>query len=313
MTLVIPINSDAQTSNVVTSPNTSFVKRRLRVVLTLADQVTYQGTNANTLTIEGLRIIVKTKYAGAVAPEATVEIYGMKQDDMNSLTMLAWKALSIKRNTIQIFALDAGAWFEVFHGNILDAVPDYEAAPDVPLRINAISLLFDKLAKANPTSYKGSVAAADVIGKLAGSINYTFENQGVTALISNPYYPGTVVDQMRAVATAADCDLFVDGTCVAISLRAQPRDLPTVVISPSTGLIGYPSIDNQGIRLSCLWVPGLRIGAPVRIVSDIPKANGDWRIYSLSFLLESERPDGQWFAEMGVNEFVRAAVSQDRG
>lgn len=310
MTLVVPITDSAK---LVDSPASSFVKRQLRVVLTLSNQVTYQGTDANTLTVEGLRIVAKTKYAGSVAPEATVEIYGMKQDDMNSLTMLAWKQLSIKRNTIQIFALDAGAWYEVFHGDILDCVPDYDAAPEVCLRLSAISLLFDKFAKANPTSYKGSVAAADVIEKLAGSINYTFENQGVTAQLSNPYLAGTVVDQMKAVAAAADCDLMVDGTCVAISLRAQPRDLPTVVIGPSTGLISYPSIDNQGIRLRSLWVPGLRIGAPVRVISDVPKANGDWRIYSLSFILESEKPDGQWFADMGVNEFVRASISQDRG
>lgn len=310
MTLVVNIPDGAR---FIDSPVDSLVKRRLRVVLTLANQVTYQGTNANVLTIEGLRTIVRTKYAGSVAPEASVEIYGMKQDDMNSLTMLAWKQLSIQRNTIQIFALDAGAWYEVFHGDILDSVPDYDSAPDVCLRLSAISLLFDSLAKANPTSYKGSVAAADVIEKLAGSINYTFENQGVTAQLSNPYYAGTVVDQIKTAAKAADCDLMIDGTCVAISLRAQPRDLPTVVISPSTGLVSYPTIDNQGIRLRSLWVPGFRIGAPVRVISDVPKANGDWRIYSLSFILESERPDGQWFADMGVNEFVRAAVSQDRG
>lgn len=310
MTLIIPISSSAKT---VESPITSFVKRRLRVVLTLGNQITYQGTNANTLTLEGMRIIFNGKYAGAIAPEAQVRIYGMRQEDMNSLTMLSWKKLNVSRNTIQVFALDAGSWYEVFHGDLLDCVPDYDEAPEVCLRVSAISLLFDKYVEAAPTSYKGSVAAADIIDKLATSINYTFENHGVTAQLTNQYLDGTVVDQIKSVAKAADCDLFIDGSCVTITARDRARELTPIVVSPSSGLVSYPTIDNQGIRCRSLWIPGLRIGSPITITSDVPKANGDWRIYSLTLTLESERPDGQWFADIGANEYTRSVLSMDVG
>lgn len=74
-----------------------------------------------------------------------------------------------------------------------------------------------------PTSVKGSVDVATLMGQLAQSMGYSFENNGVSVQLSNPYLPGTAIDQVKALARGAGIDLYVDDNVLAITPANTPR------------------------------------------------------------------------------------------
>lgn len=290
---------------------TSWARKRLRITFTLPDDITFQGTGKNTLTVEGLRVIADMRFTGgAVAPTAELQIFGMRQSDMNSLTMLRWRYQEIKRNFVEVSAFDGTQWTQVFKGTIVEASPDYSGAPDVALHVQGVALFFDKMQTAKPTNPQGGdVAVSDLMQAIAGNLNLHFENNGVTGTLSNPYYPNTLPEQAKAVAAAANIELYMDNDVLAICPKNQPRTSQGVtVISPETGMIGYPTIDAAGVQVRAHFLPELKFGASIEVRSAIPQANSTWRVYNLQHQLESERPDGQWFTLISASEFNRAPL-----
>lgn len=287
----------------------SFTKKRLRFTFTLSNSSLFEGTNSNTLVIEGLRAIVNVKSAGfPIAPTAQAQVFGVRESDMNALTMLAWKPLGLQRNTMKIEANNGDGWVAVFSGQIIESGPDYDGAPDACLRVQAVSLYYERLAPAPPSSYTGAVQVATIVEDFALAMGYVFENNDVQAVLQSPYIPNTLAEQLRTVCDQAGVDLYIDGDVIAITPKGQPRQGQQVELNAQSGLLGYPKIDKVGITLQCLYNPGLRFGGPVNVTSDVPKANGSWYIYALEHYLSVENPGGPWFSLLGCSEFGRTVV-----
>lgn len=287
-------------------------KKQLRVSFTLANGATFEGTDANTLIVTGLRCIVNVKAAGASAwTAASVQIFGMRQSDMNALTMLAWKSDAMQRNRMIVEANDGSGWRNVFSGTIFEAGPDYSAMPDVALHVQATALFLESLVPNAPTSYPNPADAATIVSNLAAAMGRVFENNGVDVTLPPMYLAFTYPEQLRKVAEAAGIDIYDDGEVLAICPRGQPRRTPEVRITSSSGLVAQPTIDAQGVQLQTLYNPAYRFGGPVTIAdTDIPRANGRWFIYALDHFLESERPGGAWFSSLSCSEFPGLSVAQ---
>jgi hypothetical protein len=112
--------------------------------------------------------------------------------------------------------------------------------------------------------------------------------------------PLTLAEQLRTVAQQAGIDVYTEGNVVAITPKGVPRNVPTWVLSPATGLVGYPTLDSRGyVQVRSVFNPAFRFGGPVRIEgSDLPRANGSWMIGVLSHQLESLDPGGSWFSDL---------------
>lgn len=288
----------------------SFTKKQLRATFELTNQETFDGAH-NALTIAGLRIVANLKYAGApLAPELSLQIFGMLQSDMNILTTLQYKPLAVNRNNVTLEANDGSGWSTVFSGQIITAGPDYAAAPDVVLRVHAITLYFEAINPAPPSSYTGQTDVAVIVQNIATTMGKTFENNGVQGVfLDSPYLPNTAAAQLKEVVEQAGIDLYIDGDTIAICPKGQPRAGTVVLLNAQSGLIGYPTIDNIGVHAACVFNTGLKFGGPVQIQSDVPKANGTWYIYALDHALESEKPGGMWTSQLGCSEFGRVVVT----
>lgn len=287
---------------------TSFTRKKIRLTITLANGSFSSG--GNTLTLEGLRVISDIEYAGGQASAtAQVRVYGMLQADMDQLTTLAWSVVAVARNTIRIDAGDdESGLFEAYYGNILNAWADYRSAPDVFMHIEAQSCFYDQVNAVAPSSYPGSADVSNIMSGLAKAMNLSFENNGVTVQLSNPYLPNTILEQVKQVAIAANLDVYIEGSVMAIAPKGGPRGTQVPVLSAETGLIGYPTIDRFGINLACLYNPAIRFGGKITVKSDMKKANGTWRVYTISHHLESERPDGAWFSQIAATEPGNAPI-----
>lgn len=289
----------------------SFTRKQLRLTFILANaNAVFEGTNSNVLTVEGLRAIVAIKSSGASTyATASAQIFGMRQADMNALTMLQWKADSAMRNQLQIEANDGSGWVNVFSGSIYEGGPDYSSLPDAMLRVEANALFIEGLIPSVPSSYTGATDVATIVSNIAAAMGRVFENNGVDIVLQSPYLPGTLRQQLDTVREAVDIDIYTDTDVIAITPKGLPRRTPEVRISPATGLVGYPTVDVNGLQMQTLFNPAYRFGGPVVVEStDVPRANGNWFIYSLDHYLESERPGGSWFSQLGCSEFQGTVI-----
>lgn len=281
---------------------TTFTKKDLRFTFILSNNAVFAGTNSNTLKINGLRASATIKGAGLPAfPEAELNIFGLLEADMNALTATQFQPLTMQRNTVIVEA-DSGQGFStVFSGQIITSGPNYDAIPAVELNVHARVLGFDSLNPATPTSYTGATDVATIVGTIASKLGYVLENNGVSVNLSNPYFGGTLVDQLRAVTSQAGIDVYTEGNVIAICPKGAPRKQQSFTLSPASGLVGYPKLDYQRgyVYAKALYNSAFRFGGPITVQgSDIPMANGNWVIGTVTHELDASMPNGRWFSSM---------------
>ncbi len=292
-------------------PASSFTRKRLRVTFTMNNNAVFEGTNSNVLQIEGLRCIANIKSAGAgIAPSLALQVFGMKQTDMNALTFLAWRPLALTRNTVRVEADNGDGYVNVFFGDIIECGPDYSAAPDALLRLQSVSYYVDTLKVSKPTVYVGATDVVTIVKGIANTLGKTFEDNEVKVVLSDPYLPNTLVEQLKNVCNQAGVDLYLDVDTIAITPRGQPRKGEQVLISPATGLVMTPTVTVQGIELLSMFNPGFRFGCRVKVDvgPSCPGANGEWAVNALDHNLESEKPGGAWQSYLSCSPFERGFV-----
>jgi hypothetical protein len=280
-------------------------KKQLKFVITLQTG-TFGSSNSNTITLEGFRSEANiNKAGGMMMGELRAQIWGVSQSDMNSCTTLQWQPKSLNQNTVQVYAIDGAQSTLVFQGNIVNAWGVYDNMPDVYLMIQAQSAYFNQLQPVAPTSLQGSVDVATLMGQLASNMGYTFENNGVSVQLSNPYLPNTGMEQAKALAQAAGVDLYLDDNVLAITLQNQPRSMSTIPqISATSGLTKYPTFDGVGVSFEMLFNPAVKFGGSISLLTSVKavsNVSSQWIVTSLAYNLEGEKYNGKWFTRVRGN------------
>lgn len=285
-------------------------RKELKFVVTLGTG-SFGSSNNNVITLQGYRATVSIdKAGGMMMGTLRAQIYGVSQSDMNSATTLQWKPNTIiAPNTIDVYAIDGDQSTLVFSGNIVNAWGDYQSMPDVFLKIQAQAAYRGALTAVAPRSYKGQIDVATVMSQIAKSMGYTFENNGVTAQLTDAYLANTDLEQAKTLARAANIDLYVDGSILAITPRNTPRAGLVPEISASTGLIGYPTFDGVGVNFESLFNPSVTFGGSINLVTAIKQAAGTWIVTSIAHQLESEKPGGLWSSRIRGNSIGLAITN----
>ena len=278
----------------------TFLKRRIDVVFQLGTGV-FGESGTNTVTCSGLRVQAHIdKVFGPGMGEAQVRLYGRTPSLMNQLSSLNQATMATRKNTILISAGDdVNGMATVFQGQIMISQIMLNTAPDTALMVLAQGGAFAAVQLVAPTSYPGAADAAVVMQNLAHLAGLEFENNGVSMQLATPYYPGSPLEQIRRCAEAgrAVFDYVIDDKTLAIFPVGGARGTQIPVISPDTGMVGYPNYSTSvyGIELTTLFNPLLRPGGKVQVKSGLEVANGTWQVFNLQHELESETPNGQWF------------------
>lgn len=280
----------------------TFSVKQLRFTFTLATNAKFQGGN-NTLVITGLRATADIDFPGPPSfPTANVRIYGMKPSDMQALTGLTFQTLTYQRNSIQIDTNSGNGWTTVFAGQLITVVPDFSDQPNVALQLFAQNLGFDLLNPATPTSFAVAPTFQQAFTAIVQKLGQSLDNVGVTGRFNSPrYWAGTPAQQLRNAAQDAGIVYYLDKLgVVEIGIPGVARNLPMFVLTPTSGLLGYPTLNSVNlIGAQSIFNPALRFGAPILIKgSDQKNANGNWVIYDLKHRLSSLMPDGPWNTDM---------------
>jgi hypothetical protein len=279
----------------------SFAKRLIEVTISIGEG-SFGESGFNTVTLSGLRVVASvTKFGGAAMGQAHLRIYGMPLSMMNQLSTLGMLVVATRRNNVAISAGSQGSGMSlVFQGTVVDAWADFSGAPDVSFQIAVAAGLFEAVKPVPASSYKGTADVATIMASLAEQMGFAFENNGVNVKLSNPYFPGSARQQVVRCATAANINFSTDDNKLAIWPKGQSRGGLIPLISPQTGMVGYPTFNANGLIVTTLFNPGITHGGQIKVQSSLTPANGTWIVNNLSHDLASEMPDGPWFTRMEV-------------
>lgn len=274
----------------------SFSKKSLRFKITLGGTGRFDDAGGNQIILEGYRASADISLAGGVQlGELRAKIYGVKMSDMNAVTTFNWRVGTVSPSTVIVYAVDGIAESLVFAGNIINAFADFSGAPDVCLYVQAGASFLDVLRAVPPRSYRAPLDVAAVAKEMCASMGLTLENNGVTTQLSDSYYGGTGMAQFKDLANDAGFDWALEGNVMAITPRGTPRGTLVPLISAQTGMLGYPTFDGVYVRVRSIYNPGIQTLGRVKIETEVVRAQGMWKVYSMGHHLESEKPNGAWF------------------
>jgi len=288
---------------VTTTPNTSFVQRLINVQFSLGTG-TFGNTGFDTVTLSALRTSCEITIGGLTSNAAQVRISGMTFQMMAQLMTMGVQPQTgtARRNLITIQAGNASGMATVFQGTIFNAFFDGSQMPETTFYVLANGTFLPQLKPVPPSGYAGNAAVSNIMANLAGQIGATFENNGVTTTLSNPYFPGTAMQQIEACAKAANVGVCLDpaSNTLAIWPTNGTRGGSVPIVSADTGMIGYPTLQPSGLIVRTLYNPSIQIFGKIQVQSQLPMANGVWQVTSAVHDLESMQPGGRWQSELVV-------------
>lgn len=276
----------------------SFTKKVIETHLTLASGSF--GGQGNTKIIRGLATDVSIERPGLPDKDkARVKIYNLPLQEMEQLTTLAFKPLQVRKNIIRILAGSENNLSEVFNGDITSAFGNFNNAPDPVFEIEALCGYYASIQPSSPTSISGSTPVADVISKVAQQIGYSFINQGVTSSLRNAVLNGSPMEQAINAAKQVGAQLLVNDTTMTLLNANEALSGNAVLLNKETGMIGYPTFNNEGIIVKSLYNNAFKFNGLVKVESIVPKATGVWRITKLTHNLSAfNSQGGQWISEI---------------
>ena len=268
----------------------SFSIKRLETRITLASGSF--GGMGNTMSIRGLATEASVEKNGLPDfGKAAIRIWGMNYDAMDKLTTLAAKPFENRNNRVELYAGDEGGEMSlVFRGEIDAASADFNGAPEVVFSIGGVTGSYPMQQSSGARAISGAAPLGDIVRQIAGMVGYAFRNEGVSAQLSNAYLEGSPMEQAMRAVKEAGAELIVDDGTMVLLPRGAARSGRAILLSAETGLRGYPSFTNNGLAVTCLYNPELRLGGLVEIKSIVPKASALWRITKLSHQLAAYTP-----------------------
>jgi len=282
----------------------SFKKRRLRVEVVLGEG-TFDGKH-NTRILEGLETAVSIEKPGLPdKAKATVRIANMAYDDMAQLTMLAFKPMKLQKNLIRVFAGEEDRELSLaFAGEIVSSWADFSRFPTVTMHMEAQAGGYAALMAKGPVAATGEVPAEKLLQQFATEMGYAFALEGVTASVRDAVFSGSPLEKAQAVADQIGAQLLVDDNKLVLMRHDTVRQGNAVLLTPETGMLGYPSFTNEGISLSCLYNPNLELGGAVQVQSIVPGATGAWKITKLNHdLLANSVAPGPWVSSIEATPY----------
>jgi hypothetical protein len=279
----------------------AFLKRLIEITIKLKSPATFGEGLGDTMTLSGHRAGVYIAQAGGDAQGVLqCQIFGLPLDKMNQLTAIAGVSPTENLgNTIQIAVGTEDDLHLAFTGIITSSWANLTNQPDAVLNIISTAAQSAAIEAVGAISYKGDADIKDILSDIAKNAGFTFENkQNVSIILRNVYLPGSNLDKIKSICKAARISYTIENNVLAIWPQEGTRDSEDIfLISPQTGLVGYPTYSSNGILLMCIYNPLIKIGNKIKIESQLTPTEGIWSANNIIHSLESENPNGNgpWF------------------
>lgn len=278
--------------------NTSFLKRRLQIYLTLKKGAFADGSNSKVITDLAMTADIE-KLGPPDFGKCSVTIQGMLLEDMEQLTTLSFNPLFgyTSRNYINIYAGDdLNGFAEVFAGSITSAGAEFgDGQPGATFKIEGQIGFMGSVTPQSPGAVHGTQSVESFIQKQAAACGMDFENAGVTATIKDCIFNGSAIEQAQQAATRVGAELILDDNKMVLLPANGAREGQIVLLNRDSGLLGYPKITQSGVEVRAIFNPAFKFASCFKLETVVPKASSTWRIIKLVHKLSSNHPrEGAW-------------------
>lgn len=282
------------------NPEYGFHQRRLEVRLTLHSGTFANGQNTKVINALAINCSIQ-KLGPPDFAKADVTIRGMSLEDMEQLTTLAFWPLYTWRNYVNIFAGDdINGLTQVFAGSIVWANADFSSSPEVSFKLHAEVGFWGRVTAQGPNVINGSQDAASFISSQAAKAGLAFTNEGCSSTLSKgSVFNGSPIEQARQAAEQIGAELIIDDDEMILLPEGGRREGQMFLLSENSGLLGYPSISQQGVECRAIFNPNFQFARCFELQTVVPKATGIWRIIKLTHKLSANDPkDGSWESQL---------------
>ena len=270
-----------------------FSKKKIKVEVQLVGGKSFLP-NVNTLIFEDLPVDVNVNVVTLPSGgSAKIKIYGVSKEHLDMMTTIKWKEPFITQKAVMVYADDGDGYKLLFEGNIMDALPRYENAPDVYIEIDAIMGAYHNIREVPPFSRKGEVPTSQVFRDICADYGVDFVNVDVFTNCKDPYFDQHgLANRLTAAAKAYNVYVVNYNNRVEISTNANVYKKWNFT---TQSYIGYPEITGTGIKinLDTVYAVGLRDYFNIS-GSEVTAANDNWKIIKYSYSL-STKIGGKWF------------------
>ncbi|MGV8004336.1 hypothetical protein QPK14_20285 [Photorhabdus temperata subsp. temperata] len=235
------------------------------------------GNTKESIEITNLRVTFEVSKTITSEPNsATIRVYNLNQSHRNLITSKTYNKVSLAVGYEELRVIYTGDIIEVVTlRDDLDFIIELTCGDGYEAYTSA---LVNKTLKAGATD-------ADILSEATKSMKV---GNGVVDLPKDRQLPrgkvltGNTRDIMHKIARNNGANWSVqDGNMVVLPKNKVLADNEGFVLSQETGMIGSPEKTDDGLQITCLCNPALRIGSLVRIKSIIPEYNGDYKITEL--------------------------------
>lgn len=107
------------------------------------------------------------------------------------------------------------------------------------------------------------------------------------------------MEQAINAAKQVGAQLLVNDTTMTLLNKDEALSGNAILLTKDTGMIGYPTFNNEGIVVTSLYNPAFKFNSLIKVESIVPKATGVWRITKLTHNLSVFNPaSSQWISEI---------------
>ncbi|RKS84667.1 hypothetical protein DES39_1879 [Orbus hercynius] len=215
-----------------------------------------------------------TSVNGTNSGKGSFRIWGLSRDTIAIITNMGIWRTGDKLNLLEVKANG----ITVYQGVIANCVADFNQAPDISVSIDCYASAFLMIEVAKPFSFNGEVKASEAIEAIIKPFGMTLVNNGVTSSLSNPYIVGSPYNQIMEIVNNVGCLVIFDYDTITLHSSDYIPSEPVITIAPETGLIGYPMYLRTHLTAKTYFNSSYKVGKPVKLITDLPLATGDYII-----------------------------------
>jgi hypothetical protein len=258
--------------------------RYMTIKITLDLLFTSTGTNTKTYTLNSG---VNDNYSylsaecvilngiGLTSNQAYITIYGMLLEDIITLT----------RSNITGYLLYTGNQVQVYAGYTLDNqdLPPLVYSgqirtaggnlnnPNREFMIASMQSLNQQSVIAPTTNVKGNISLDSLLKTIANASGFTYSGNDIQGIVENPIYKGSFINKINQICEHYNLHYAISNlssSTLLVAQQGQPLFTSSAyIINATSGMLGYPTIEEQGISVRVRHNPVLQIGLPVQVES----------------------------------------------
>lgn len=269
---------------------TALKKRVLEAQITLDPKLSF-GSGANRVVITDAAMEFEITKDGMDSLDSVKAVfYNLSEETMHTLTSLTYKAFAIYSNQMVLLAGYDDVKAVVFKGIISRGIARY--GNDRVLTLEGMASYGSYKAYVPPKAYNGSAKIQDLMAEICSQEKIEFKDVKTPArFVNDQILTGSNIERLFRLAKAANFIYALSDNVFTITDKIQTGSDRYVEISPDNGLLGWPEIDDMGIKFRCLFNPSLQNGVFVKLKSGVRWANAIWRIYAMTIKLQSYGSD----------------------